>query len=63
MSITKSITIWCDYAEPYGENRCGEWVTVPGYETVAVARQDASKDGWTFVGKLDWCPKHKDGTR
>lgn len=63
MTVTKTITVWCDHGGPQA---CGDWSHGPGGEpTVREVRQFLRRQGWRHVPghpttgpPRDLCPKH-----
>lgn len=51
MSITKEITIWCDYPD------CPKWVQEPG-SIASALRRDVCRRGWTYKNGRDYCRDH-----
>ena len=53
MSITKILTIWCEYPG------CVEWVETEA-RTKKGARAEMRRHGWRYVGGKDHCDKHNE---
>lgn len=50
--IVKSVTLCCD--------RCGQWVSMNGFENLTQARAYAKKQGWLVELNSEICSRCKD---
>lgn len=59
MSVTREVTVWCDYTVDNG-NYCGAWAT--GTDGARQLRRELSLCNWAtgLPGGKDYCPEHRE---